>query len=77
MQAQVSVVVVADGQKNAAHTTFPEFQSSDGWTPEVDLSGLTTEQKLIAQNMLREESGCFLRDKADIGCTESLIYRLT
>jgi hypothetical protein len=54
----------SEGQANTTKTF------SGNWIPEVDLNGLTEKQKLVAQQMLLEESDCFSRDDEDIGCSE-------
>lgn len=47
-------------------------QSKAKWTPPVDLSHLSSEQRVIVKEMLREESGAFAIDDGDIGCAEHL-----
>ena len=47
-------------------------KTADDWIPEVYLNGLTKKEKLVAQQMLLEESDCFSRDDEDIGCSEEL-----
>ena len=41
------------------NTNTPKTFSGD-WIPEVDLNGLTEKQKLVAQQMLLEESDCLV-----------------
>ena len=53
--AQVNGVLVNDDKLN---TNTPKTFSGD-WIPEVDLNGLTEKQKLVAQQMLLEESDRF------------------
>ena len=65
-KARVSEVLITDQlDKNTAKT-------ADNWIPEVDLNGLTEKQKLVAHQMLAEESDRFSRDDNDIGCSEEL-----
>ena len=40
---------------------------TEDWLPPVDLTHLTDEQRLVAEKILREESGAFSRDKYDQG----------
>ena len=40
--------------------------------PEVDMTGLTTEQKEVVQRMLKEEAASFATNEDDIGCMEGL-----
>ena len=47
-------------------------QSKAKWTPPVDLSHLSSEQRVIVKEMLREESGAFAIDDGDIRCAEHL-----
>ena len=65
-KARVSEVLITD----QLHKNTPK--TADNWIPEVDLNGLTEKQKLVAQQMLAEESDCFSRDDNDIGCSEEL-----
>jgi hypothetical protein len=60
----------SEGQANTPKTF------SGNWIPEVDLNGLTEKQKLVAQQMLLEESDCFSRDDEDIGCSDELKMKI-
>ena len=40
--------------------------------PEVDMSGLTSEQQEVVQKMLKEEAASFAKNEDDIGCIEGL-----
>ncbi|CAB4033267.1 Hypothetical predicted protein [Paramuricea clavata] len=71
-EAQVNGVSVNDDKLN---TNTPKTFYGD-WIPEVDLNGLTEKQKLVAQQMLLEESDCFSRDDEDIGCSEELKMKI-
>ena len=44
----------------------------DNAVPEIDMNGLTTEQKEVVQRMLKEEAASFATNKDDIGCMEGL-----
>jgi len=46
--------------------------SDSAWTPDVDLSQLTTEQQHRVKQLLKEESSAFSRDDNDIGYIEDL-----
>ena len=41
--------------------------------PDVDLGGLTEDQKIAVVNMLKEEADSFLKDDDDVGCAEGLL----
>ena len=69
-EAQVSEVCEAPTAENNSSSDSSKTHPLNEWLPKVDLSSLTAEQKLIAQQMLREESDCFSRDDEDIGCCE-------
>ena len=48
------------------------LQESDDIVPKVDLSGLTSEQREVVSNMLKEEAASFAKNEDDIGCIENL-----
>ena len=59
-----------EGRKNN------KVENIDGWIPDVDLDGLDESQKVVAQQMLMEESDCFAKNDDDIGCIEELKMRI-
>ena len=51
---------------------FEESESNLSWLPDVDLSGLTAEQKEQAQQLLLEEADAFAMSDNDVGCISEL-----
>ena len=47
-------------------------QESNDVIPEVDMSGLTSEQQEVFRKMLKEEAASFAKNEDDIGCIEGL-----
>ena len=52
--------------------TAQSLSISPEWTPPVDLSHLTVEQRRAAEKMLKEEAGAFAKDDDDMGCIKNL-----
>ena len=75
-EPQVSKVCEAITAENNSNSDSSKTHPLNDWLPEVDLSSLTAQQKLIAQKMLHEESDCFSRDDEDIGCCEELQVKI-
>jgi len=48
------------------------LQESNDVMPEVDMSGLTSEQQEVVRKMLKEEAASFAKNEDNIGCIESL-----
>ena len=48
------------------------MESEQPGLPDVDLSGLTSEQRRDAMKMLYEEADAFAMDDEDVGCIEGL-----
>ena len=55
-----------DSNKNSTSISTAS-NTTDPWIPDIDLRGLTIEQKEAATQLLREESAAFSRDDSDIG----------
>ena len=53
-------------------TTREENTSDDDFLPDIDLTGLTEQQRKVAKAMLREECHSFARNDEDIGCINDL-----
>ena len=53
-------------------TTRGEITSDDQFLPDIDLTGLTEQQRKVAKAMLREECHSFARNDEDIGCINDL-----
>ena len=49
-----------------------ESESNLSWLPDVDLSGLTAEQKEQARQLLLEEADAFAKSDDDVGCISEL-----
>ena len=49
-----------------------QIESNVSWLPEVDLSGLTAEQKEQAKQLLVEEADAFAMSDDDVGCVPEL-----
>ena len=49
-----------------------ENTSDDDFLPDIDLTGLTEQQRKVAKAMLREECHSFARNDEDIGCINDL-----
>ena len=47
-------------------------QESNDVMPEVDMSGLTSEQQEVVRKMLKEEAASFAKNEDNIGCIEGL-----
>ncbi len=62
---------------------FPETEPDKGgsvaqeWDPPVDVSHLSEDQQKTVKEMLREESGAFVRDDDDMECIHSLEISIT
>ena len=56
-------------QRKDKDNAIPEVNA---WIPEVDLGGFTDAQKVIAKQMLMDESDCFAQNDEDIGCADKL-----
>ena len=54
------------------HKLTEESESNLSWLPDVDLSGLTAEQKEQAQQLLLEEADAFAMSDDDVGCISEL-----
>ena len=55
------------GVQKQAPRTEDHPHATEDWLPPVDLSHLSDEQRVIAENLLREEAGVFSRSKEDQG----------
>ena len=75
-EAQFSEVCEAPTAENNSNSDSSKTHPLNDWLPEVDSSSLTGEQKLYAQQMLREKSDCFSRDDEDVGCCEELKMKI-
>ena len=53
-------------------TPAEQIERNLSWLPEVDLSGLTTEQKEQAKQLLFEEADAFATSDDDVGCISEL-----
>ena len=64
----------ADGTQVTRVNTIssPPKSRPTKWTPPVDLSNLTAEQRDAAEKMLKEEAGAFSKDDDDMGCIRDL-----
>ena len=62
-----SVSLAEEGGANEQTQGDDDPQNIDDWLPPVDLSHLTEQQRLVAEKILREESGVFSRGKDDQG----------
>jgi len=54
------------------HKLTEQIESNSSWLPEVDLSGLTAEQKEQAKRLLLEEADAFTMSDDDVGCISEL-----
>ena len=54
------------------YTQTEQSESDLSWLPEVDLSGLTAEEKEQAKRLLFEEAEAFSRSDDDVGCISKL-----
>lgn len=53
-------------------TSIREGDTGPDAAPEVDMTGLTTQQQEVVQKMLKEEALSFAKNDDDIGCIEDL-----
>ena len=60
-------------RKTRVHkVTAHSLSNPSGWTPPVELSHLTVEQRQAAEKMLKEKAGAFVKDDDDMGCIKNL-----
>lgn len=58
---------------SVSHVNAEREQSTDiPWNPPINLTHLSEPERVIAQNMLREECSSFSKSEDDIGCIEKL-----
>ena len=62
---------------NKVEAALPQNSTSTSWTPPIDLSHLSSDQKCIVEEMLKEEAQSFARDEQDLGEIPSLQMHLT